>query len=184
MNLKLEIQKFFKGDVEDSDEVLTKYSHDASLLEVRPQVVVFPKNADDVKNLVKWVSDNKADHPELSITARSAGTCMSGGAIGESIIIDFMRYMNKIEKIEKVNPFAIIPKYPGAKEVTISGTAIVEPGVYYRDFEPKTLEQGLILPCYTASKSLNALGGMVGNNSAGEKTLNYGKMEDLSLIHI
>ncbi|MEI6660329.1 MAG: FAD-binding oxidoreductase [bacterium] len=178
MNLKLEIQKFFKGDVEDSDEVLTKYSHDASLLEVRPQVVVFPKNADDVKNLVKWVSDNKADHPELSITARSAGTCMSGGAIGESIIIDFMRYMNKIEKIEKVNPFAIIPKYPGAKEVTISGTAIVEPGVYYRDFEPKTLEQGLILPCYTASKSLNALGGMVGNNSAGEKTLNYGKMED------
>ena len=175
MNLKIEIQKFFKGDVEDSDEVLTKYSHDASLLEVRPQVVVFPKDVEDIKNLVKWTSTQSE---QISITPRSAGTCMAGGAIGESIIIDFMRYMNHIEKIEKVSPFSITPKYPNAKSVVISGTATVEPGVYYRDFEPRTLEQGLILPCFTASKSINALGGMVGNNSAGEKTLNYGKTED------
>jgi FAD/FMN-containing dehydrogenase len=175
MNLKIEIQKFFKGDVEDSDEVLTKYSHDASLLEVRPQVVVSPKDVEDIKNLVKWISTQTE---KISITPRSAGTCMAGGAIGESIIMDFTRYMNHIEKIEKITPFTILPKYPHAKEVTITGQAIVEPGVYYRDFEPKTFEQGLILPCYTASKSLNALGGMVGNNSAGEKTLNYGKTED------
>jgi FAD/FMN-containing dehydrogenase len=178
MDIKLELQKFFKGDIETSDEILTQYSHDASLLEVRPEVVVFPKNADDIKNLVKWVSDNKEKYPHLGITPRSAGTCMAGGAIGESIIVDVMRYMNTIESIERVTPFTIVPKYPNAHEVTISGVAIVQPGVYYRDFEPKTLEKDLLLPCYTASKSLNALGGMVGNNSAGEKTLNYGKTED------
>jgi FAD/FMN-containing dehydrogenase len=52
------------------------------------------------------------------------------------------------------------------------------PGCFYRDFEVATLKQDLLLPCYTASKSLNAIGGMIGNNSAGEKTLNYGKTED------
>ncbi len=176
--MKDEIKKIFKGDIEDSDESLTKYSHDASLLEVRPELVVFPKDSNDLQELVKWVHDNKAKYPRLALTPRSAGTCMSGGAIGESIIIDFTRYMNKIETIGRVSPFVIIPKYPNAHEVTITGQAIVEPGCYYRDFEPKTLEQGLLLPCYTASKSLNALGGMVGNNSAGEKTLNYGKTED------
>lgn len=176
--MKDEIQKFFKGDIEDSDVTLTAYSHDASLLEVRPELVVFPKNTEDLKNLVKWVSDNKIKYPKLALTPRSAGTCMSGGAIGESIIIDFTRHMNKVYSVEQVAPFQIIPKYPNAHEVIITGTATVEPGCYYRDFEIATKEKGLILPCYTASKSINAIGGMVGNNSAGEKTLNYGKTED------
>ncbi len=176
--MKEEVLKFFKGDVEDTEEVLLKYSKDASLLEVKPELVVFPKNSEDVKTLVRWVGENKEKYPKLALTSRSAGTCMSGGAIGESIIIDFTRYMNKIESIDNITSFQIVPKYPGAHEVTISGVAKVEPGCYYRDFEPKTLEKGLLLPCYTASKSLNALGGMVGNNSGGEKTLNYGKTED------
>lgn len=178
MNLKEEIIKFWKGDIEDGDEVLTKYSRDASLLEVRPEIVVFPKDTNDLQELVKWVHVNKEKYPKLALTPRSAGTCMAGGAIGESIIIDFTRYMNKISKVDKVTPFQIIPKYPNAHAVTITGEAIVEPGCYYRDFEPVTLKKGLLLPCYTASKSLNALGGMIGNNSAGEKTLNYGKTED------
>ncbi len=103
---------------------------------------------------------------------------MAGGAIGESIIMDFTRYMNKVDGVEKMIPYTITPKFPNAHKITISGIATVGPGCYYRNFEPKTLEKGLLLPCYTASKSLNAMGGMVGNNSAGEKTLGYGKTED------
>jgi len=178
MNLNEEIKKFFKGDIEDSNEVIAKYSRDASLLEVKPELVVFPKDSNDLKELVKWVHANKSAYPNLALTPRSAGTCMSGGAIGESIIIDFTRYMNKIDSVRTVSPFSITPMYPNAHDVIVSGEAVVEPGCYYRDFEPKTLEIGLLLPCYTASKSLNALGGMIGNNSAGEKTLNYGKTED------
>lgn len=173
-----EIKKFFKGDIENSDEVLEKYSHDASVLVVRPQVVVFPKDSKDIQNLVRWINENKAKYPDLAITPRSAGTCMSGGAIGESIVMDFTRYMNKIGKIEQVVPFNILPKYPNSHQVEISGSAVVEPGCFYRDFEEATLKQDLLLPCYTASKSINAMGGMIGNNSAGEKTLNYGKTED------
>ncbi len=174
-----EIRKFFKGDVENSNETLEKYSHDASIFEVKPELVVFPKNRDDVKALVKWVGDNKQKYPNLSLTARSAGTCMSGGAINESIIIDFTRYMNKIYEVNNVAQYSIKTKNPiNPQEIEISGTAVVEPGCYYRDFEKKTLEKNLLLPCYTASKSLNAMGGMVGNNSGGEKTLVYGKTED------
>ena len=170
--MKEEILKFFKGDAEDDEGALIKYSHDASLLEVRPEIVLFPRDSEDVQNLVNWVNENKQNkekYPNLSITCRCAGTDMSGGAIGESIILDFTRYMNKL--IGGPLPMDDISKWEIA----------VQPGMFYRDFEKITLEKGLILPCYTASKSLNALGGMYGNNSAGERTLKYGKMEDYIL---
>ena len=60
--MKDEIQKFFKGEVEDNEKTLMKYSHDASLLEVWPKLVVFPKDSEDVKNLVRWVSENKGKY--------------------------------------------------------------------------------------------------------------------------
>ncbi|MFA5840848.1 MAG: FAD-binding oxidoreductase [Candidatus Paceibacterota bacterium] len=181
--MKEDILKFFKGDVDNSEETLVKYSHDASLLEVRPKIVLFPKDSEDVKNLIKWVGENKQKYPDLSITARCAGTDMSGGAIGESIILNFSRYMNKLVggplplddlKIKKKKDYK--ENYP-----LVPSYITVEPGMYYRDFEKITLDKGLILPCYTASKSLNAMGGMFGNNSAGERTLKYGKMEDYIL---
>jgi FAD/FMN-containing dehydrogenase len=173
--VKEEIQKFFKGDVDDSAETLSKYSHDASLLEVRPKFVLYPKDSADVQSIVKWVNYTKKVNPELSITARCAGTDMSGGSIGESIILDFTRYMNHLVKF-----IDDVPK--ASARIHLEPAAItVQPGMYYRDFEKITLEKGLILPCYTASKSLNAVGGMYGNNSAGERTLKYGKTEDYVL---
>jgi FAD/FMN-containing dehydrogenase len=54
----------------------------------------------------------------------------------------------------------------------------VEPGLYYRDFEKETLRHGLLLPPYPASKHLCALGGMLGNNAGGEKSLRAGKVQD------
>ncbi len=181
MQLDIEIKKFFKGDVDDTHETRVKYSRDASILEVMPKIIVYPKDSTDICKLVKWVNEQNSSKQfadKISITPRSAGTCMSGGAIGESIIMDFTRYMNKIYSIEKVEKFNIKPKFPNSNQIEISGSARLEPGVFYRDFEEETLKQNLLLPCYTASKSINAMGGMVGNNSAGEKSLFYGKTED------
>ncbi|MDB5266521.1 MAG: Oxidoreductase [Parcubacteria group bacterium] len=160
--MKEEIKKFFKGEVSDDESTLRTYSHDASLFEVKPKLVVYPMDSEDIQKLVAWVEENKKNDPTLSLTIRAAGSCMSGGSLNESIIMDVMQHMNHVG------------------EVKAEGT-VVQPGVFYRDFEPKTLEKGLILPCYTASKNLNALGGMIGNNSAGEKTLRYGKMENFVL---
>jgi len=163
-DIKEQLQKIFKGDIDDSEETLIKYSHDASIFDIRPKVVVFPKDSNDVQALVKWVAENKSKYEGLSITARCAGTDMSGGAVGESIIMDFTRYMNKLINFD-----------------TRAMSIAVEPGMFYRDFEKITKDEGLILPCFTASKSINAMGGMFGNNSAGERTLKYGKTEDYIL---
>ena len=173
------LKKHFKGDIDTSDATLRLYSHDASLFEIRPEVVVFPKDSEDVQALVTWVRDNKRQYPHLSITARAAGTCMSGGSINDSIIMDTTRYMNQIISVTRLaRPCTIKPKFEGSQDVTVVGEARVQPGCFYRDFEAETLKQDLLLPCYTASKSLNAVGGMIGNNSGGELTLKYGKTED------
>ncbi len=158
MKLKEEIQKFFSGEIFDDETTLKTYSRDASLFEVKPKLVVFPQNVDDLKKLVRWAGENNG----YSITMRAAGSDMTGGPLSESIVADVSKHINKIGEIDE-------------------GGTVVEPGAFYRDFEKKTLEKGLVLPCYPASKSLCALGGMYSNNCGGEKTLRYGKMENFVL---
>src|SRR5882757_9516689 len=89
----------FAGDLDDSATAKEFYSHDASMFELRPKLVVAPKDAKDVEKLVKVVADNKKQMPDLSVTARSAGTDMSGGAINDSIIVDFTKYFTSIEHV-------------------------------------------------------------------------------------
>lgn len=158
-SLKENIEKLINGEVDDSDGARDDFSHDASMFEMRPELVVSPKDAADVKKLVSFVSKNKKDNPKLSLTVRSGGTCMSGGSINESIILNFTRHFNKIHKIT-------------AK----SGSA--QPGVYYRDFEKKTLKHDVLMPSYPASRELCTIGGMVANNAGGERSLQYGKTEE------
>ncbi len=159
MNLKDDLSRIIAGEVEDTAETLTNYSHDASLFEVKPEVVVYPKDSADVRALVKYVKDHRTKTGNLSITARSAGTDMSGGAVNDSIIADFNRHFTQI--------FEVTPK-----------TAHAQPGVFYRDFEKATLEQNALMPSYPASRELCTIGGMVNNNSGGEKSLEYGKTQN------
>jgi len=124
-----------------------------------PEVVVSPKDSKDIQEIVKYVAKNKKSNPSLSLTARSGGTCMSGGAINDSIILNFAKYFNNIEEVTETS-------------------ARTQPGVYYRDFEKATLEHGALMPSYPASRDLCAVGGMINNNAGGEKSLEFGKTED------
>lgn len=147
----------FRGEVDDNPQTLELYSHDASLFEIKPRLVVAPKHSMDVQLLVRLVADQKRHHPDLSITARSAGTDMSGGAINDSIIVDFNKHFTEIASVSATEAHA-------------------QPGVFYRDFEKATLKHDAIMPSYTASRDLCTIGGMVANNSGGEKSLEYGKV--------
>lgn len=149
----------FTGEIDDTPVTLDLYSHDASMFELRPQLVVVPQDTADVQKLVSLVAALKKSLPDLSLTARSAGTDMSGGAINESIIVDFKQHFTKIEKVSAT-------------------AAQAQPGVLYRDFEPETLKHGALMPTYPASRDLASIGGMVNNNSGGEKSLEFGKTED------
>ncbi len=158
-DLLAEIKNKIEGEVLNSEEALTEYSHDASLFEVKPEAVAFPKNQRDVEELVEIVKNNKQKFPDLSLTGRAAGTDMSGGPLNTSIIVEFSRYFNHLPLIQEVS-------------------AVTEPGVFYRDFEAETLKRGLLFPSYPASKSICAMGGIVNNNSGGEKSLRYGKTQN------
>lgn len=158
-HLEQKLKTIISGEVEADENSLEYYSHDASMFELKPEVVVFPKSTEDIKTLVKFVAHNKKNVPSLSLTARSAGTDMSGAAIGQSIVVDFTKYFTKIGPVTKEN-------------------STVEPGVYYRDYELATLKKHLLFPSYPASKDLCTVGGIVANNAGGEKSLEYGKTED------
>jgi len=160
------VKNGFKGELDDSAAAKEKYSHDASMFELVPQLVVMPKDSKDVQTLIKLVSKQKSTMPELSVTARSAGTDMAGGAINESVIVDFNAHFTKVERVT-------------AKE------AQTQPGVFYRDFEKETLKKNALMPSYPASRDLCTVGGMVANNSGGEKSLEYGKVKDfVNELHV
>jgi len=167
MNIKNELQNIFKGEVDDSDQTRDFYSHDASLFELKPEVVAFPKDADDIKATVNFVNQHKADNPELSITPRSRGTDMSGAAINTSIVLDISKHMTDIREITPTS-------------------AHVQPGRLYREFDVETKKQNAFLPSYPASWSLASVGGMANNNSGGEMSLTYGKTDqyvtELSIV--
>ncbi|MBI2610985.1 FAD-binding oxidoreductase [Candidatus Kaiserbacteria bacterium] len=157
MNLCDDIAALIKGDVTDDAATLEKYSHDTSIFERKPSLVVFPKDAEDVSGVVKYVREARARGEHISIAPRSAGTDMTGGPLTDSISLVFTKYMNHMLEVGE-------------------GYATAEPGIYYRDFERMTLaKSGMLLPSYPASRELCALGGMIANNSGGELTLRYGQ---------
>jgi FAD/FMN-containing dehydrogenase len=168
MPLAEELKKIVKGEVLDDAATLEAYSRDASLFKVTPQVVVRPQDTGDVCAVVQYVTKKKAENHklDLSITPRAAGTDMGGGPLNTSIILD-MAHFNRL--LELGQDFAV-----------------VEPGMFFRDFDRETQKKGLELPSYTASRELNTVGGMVGNNSGGEKNLKYGKtaryVEELEVV--
>ncbi len=158
MDYSSDIKKFFKGEVYSDDKHLSDASHDASIFEVKPSLVVAPMDVFDLKNLVSFVTKQKVGGADISLTARSAGTDMSGGPLTESVVVDFLPHFNKFSGVSGFS-------------------ATAEPGMYYRDFEKETLKHGLLLPSFPASRDLCTMGGIVANNSGGEKTLTYGKTE-------
>jgi FAD/FMN-containing dehydrogenase len=163
-----ELKKIIEGEVLDTPEVLERASRDASLFRVVPEVVVYPKNAKDVEALVQFATQKKqVPKSTISLTARAAGTDMSGGPLNDSIILDTTKYLNRLIEVSEAS-------------------ATVEPGMFFRDFDRETKKKGVELPSYTASRELNAVGGMVGNNSGGEKNLKYGKtaryVEELDVV--
>lgn len=146
-----------RGEVSIDSADRAAASRDASIFSETPQAVVAPLDGQDVCRLTQFAADHAKD--KISLTARSAGTDMTGGPLSRSIVVDMKRHFTAIKRIG-------------------SAEAVAEPGVFYRDFEKETLKHRLLLPSYPASREICTIGGMVANNSGGEKSLVYGKTAD------
>lgn len=152
------LRDLIEGEVSTEEQDLLKASLDASVFTIKPAAVLKPKDSEDVKALVKYISENKTHDSSLSLTPRSAGTDMSGGPLTSSLVLDMTAHFDRVLSVRE-------------------GFAEVEPGVYYRDFEKETLKSEQLMPSYPASRELCTVGGMVANNAGGEKSLSYGKTE-------
>jgi FAD/FMN-containing dehydrogenase len=157
-DLKSALMGAVRGEVSDDAETLAVLSRDTSLFTRMPELVVYPEDAEDVSRIVKEIGRARGAGADVSLAARAAGTDMSGGPLTTGVVVSFTQHMNHVLEVG-------------------DGYAITEPGVFYRDFEKKTLEKGLILPSYPASREMAAMGGIVANNAGGERTLEYGQTE-------
>ncbi len=177
-----EIKTLVQGEVITAPGELKPYSRDASIFEYMPEAAVAPKDAEDVKALVRWASESRRKGGRASLTPRSAGTDMGGGTLTDSVVVEMVPHFNKLVQIKpyKADGESRHPEFiEGPHErIEIAATATVQPGLYYKDFEKETLKKGWLLPTYPASRELCTVGGMAANNSGGEKTLAYGKTED------
>lgn len=150
------IQRVIKGVVDTSDIARKKASQDASIFEVMPEAVVTPVDADDIKSLVKYAVQQTRDGRKVSLTARNGGTCMSGGPLTESYVVN-MKHLNGIGAVD-----------------TAGYTLRVQGGVMHRHIEEVTHPLGLLFAPYTSSHEICGIGGMIGNNASGEKSIKYG----------
>lgn len=154
-----ELRDVMRGDVRTDAGTRAMYARDTSIFERTPAIVVFPKDASDVVSAVRAVHDARLRGLDVSITARAAGSDMTGGPLTTSVALVCTTHMNHFS-------------------MTKPGEVMAEPGAFYRDFEAYTRKHGgYILPSYPASREICAIGGMIANNAGGELTLRYGKID-------
>lgn len=144
------------GIVDSSTRRRAEYSTDASNYRVVPQVVVMPKDEDDVVAAVKIARKHS-----LAITGRGGGTSCAGNAVGPGMVLDFSRFMNRIISID-----------PDSK------TAVVQPGVILSDLQQAAAVHGLRFGPDPSTSARCTIGGMIGNNACGPHGLSYGRTAD------
>ncbi|MFI2034536.1 FAD-binding and (Fe-S)-binding domain-containing protein [Streptomyces bottropensis] len=129
------------------------YAYDASNYRVPPRAVVFPRSADDVCAVLRACREGG-----VPVTARGGGTSMAGNAVGPGVVLDFSRYMNRILDIDPV-----------------ARTARVEAGVILDALSGATAPHGLAFGPDPSSHSRCTLGGMIGNDACGNRSVRHGR---------
>jgi len=151
-----ELSKSISGTVDHSKRRRAEYSSDASNYRVVPQVVVYPKNREDVSATFEL-----ARRFSVPLTMRGAGTSIAGNSIGTGIILDSSRYFNRIIELDSVNR-----------------RARVEPGAIMGDLQKAASSHGLRFGPDPSTWARCSIGGMLGNNACGPHSLVFGKTSE------
>ncbi|WP_433609065.1 FAD-binding and (Fe-S)-binding domain-containing protein [Prescottella agglutinans] len=143
-------------DVRDDGTTRAMYSSDASLYRVPPTAVVFPRAVDEVATVL-----DVCRAEGVPVTARGAGTSVAGNAVGAGVILDFSRHLGRVREVD-----------PDAR------TAVVEPGVVQATLQRVAAPHGLRFGPDPSTHNRCTIGGMIGNNACGARTLGYGRTSD------
>jgi FAD/FMN-containing dehydrogenase/Fe-S oxidoreductase len=150
------LRKHLQGEVRFDLTSRRLYSTDASIYQVEPLGVVIPRTVDDLVATVQI-----AGEMHIPITARGGGTSLSGQSIGPGIVLDCSKYLHTILDIDPVERIVR-----------------VQPGVVLDQLNQAVAEHDLQFGPDVATASRANLGGMIGNNSAGARSIVYGKTID------
>lgn len=149
------------GEVMTSADARRFFATDASVLSVTPSVIVYPRNENDVRKTARFTWQLAERGRVIPITARGAGTDLSGAALGSGIIMAFPAHMHRVLELDGK-----------------SGVVTVEPGINYAKLQQTLQTHDRFLPPYPASMEYSTIGGAVANNSSGEKSVKYGDTRD------
>jgi FAD/FMN-containing dehydrogenase/Fe-S oxidoreductase len=153
MTFAEELRGRIEGEVRFDRYTRTLYSTDASIYQVEPLGVVIPRHIGDVEEVVRL-----AAREGVPILPRGGGTSLAGQAVGEAVILDFSKYMREVIEVSPEE-----------------GWARVQPGVVHDVLGAHLKPYRLRFGPETATSNRANLGGMIGNNSAGARSLVYGK---------
>ncbi len=154
--LAAHLGRHLRGEVRFDATSRRLYSTDASIYQIEPLGVVLPQTVEDLHAAVQIATEMR-----VPITARGGGTSLSGQSIGPGLVIDCSKYLNQILAIDAAGR-----------------TARVQPGVVLDQLNRAAAEHGLQFGPDVATASRANLGGMIGNNSAGARSIVYGKTCD------
>jgi FAD/FMN-containing dehydrogenase/Fe-S oxidoreductase len=129
-----------------------RYSTDASIYQLQPVGIVVPRTEEAARGALAIASDEG-----IPILPRGAGSSQCGQAVGEALIIDHTKYLNKVLEV-------------GADR------AVVQPGLVLDTLNARLRPQGLWFPVDVSTSAQATLGGMAGNNSCGSRSIAYGNM--------
>ncbi len=133
-----------------------RYATDASIYQIMPAGVVIPKSANDVAIALQMARES-----DLPLTMRGGGTSQCGQTVNSGLIVDCARHLNRVLDLD------------------IEGRrAIVEPGIVLDELNRQLKPHGLWFPVDISTASRATIGGMVGNNSCGSRSLRYGTTRD------
>ncbi|MFY0689931.1 MAG: FAD-binding protein [Cyclobacteriaceae bacterium] len=151
-----ELEERIEGDVLSDVMSLGMYATDASIYQINPVAVVIPKNEVDVE-----IALSIAHRHQVTILPRGGGTSLAGQTVGNSMILDFSKYMNNLLELN-----------------IDEGWVKVQPGMVRDVLNSQLAAHGFHFAPDPATSSRANVGGMVGNNSSGTKSVIYGKTVD------
>lgn len=150
------LSKTLSGNLFYDNLVKAMYATDASVYRMLPLAVAYPKNNNDLKLLIQFAKTHKT-----ALIPRTAGTSLAGQCVGTGIIVDVSKHFTKIIAVNE-------------KDRTVT----VQPGVV-RDVLNNYLKPfGLFFGPNTSTSNRCMIGGMVGNNSSGTTSIQYGVTRD------
>ena len=159
MSLQTELNQLaqtLQGELHFDKLYQSMYATDASVYRKLPMAVCFPENKNDIKKLIQFASDHK-----ITLIPRAAGTSLAGQCVGDGIIVDTSKHFTRILAFDEKNK-----------------TVRVEAGVIRDELNLFLKPYGLFFGPNTSTSNRCMMGGMVGNNSSGTTSIQYGVTRD------